>query len=162
MIKVGEKIPNVNFTIFQDHKIKKISSSELFDNQTVVLFAVPGAFTPTCSEQHLPGYVSNQYEFKQHGVNLIACVSVNDAFVMRAWAKDQDIVNEVMMLADGNGDFAKAVGMQIDLSKFDLGMRSKRYSMLIENGIVKSLHVEKDGGLKVSDAETMLRDLEGG
>ena len=134
-IKVGDKVPSAT------------------------LFAVPGAFTPTCSQRHLPGYVDRAGDIKGRGIDTIACLSVNDAFVMGAWGKDQNVGEKVMMLADGSGDFTKAVGLELDLTKGGLGTRSQRYSMLVEDGVVKALHIEKAGQFEVSSAEAMLKAL---
>jgi len=120
---------------------------------------VPGAFTPTCSAKHLPGFLQNADAIKKKGIDTIACVSVNDAFVMDNWAKNQKVDGKVVMLADGNGDFAKAVGLEMDASGFGMGLRSKRYAMVVDNGTVKSLHVEKPGAFEVSSAEYILKQL---
>jgi len=158
-IKVGDKIPQSSFKYLTSEGPKEISSDELFGGKKVALFAVPGAFTPTCSQRHLPGYVDKAAQLKAKGVDTIACVAVNDAFVMGAWGKDQSCGDKVMMLADGSGDFARAVDLELDLTKGGLGKRSQRYSMLVDNGVVKALHVESPGKFEVSDAETMLKDL---
>lgn len=141
-IKVGDRLPEATFTVAGEGGPKPVSSSDLFRGKTVVLFAVPGAFTPTCSEQHLPGFVGLADELKAKGVATIACTAVNDVFVLDAWAKARDAKDDITMLADGNGDFAKALGLDIDLSKFGLGIRSKRYAMVLEDGVVKYLAVE--------------------
>ena len=121
---------------------KPISVEELCAGKKVVLFAVPGAFTPTCSNQHLPGFISNSATLKEKGVDLVACISVNDPFVMAAWSKDRDAAEDVLMLADGNAEFTSAIGLEMDVSGFGMGMRSQRYSMIIDNGVVSSLNVE--------------------
>jgi glutaredoxin/glutathione-dependent peroxiredoxin len=133
--------------------------ADIFAGKKVVLFAVPGAFTPTCSARHLPSFREKAAEFKAKGVDAIACTSVNDAHVMGAWAKDQDVFETVTMLADGNGDFARSIGLDADFSKFGMGHRSKRYSMLVEDGVVKELNVEAAGEYKVSSAEYLLAQL---
>src|ERR1700723_2265297 len=158
-IKVGDKIPQSTFKYLTPEGPKEVSSDELFGGKKVALFAVPGAFTPTCSQRHLPGYVDKAAQLTAKGVDTIACVSVNDAFVMGAWGKDQKAEGKVMMLADGSGDFARAVELELDLTKGGLGKRSQRYSMLVDNGVVKALHVEAPGKFEVSDADTMLKDL---
>jgi peroxiredoxin len=135
---------------------QKISTSELFGGKKVVLFALPGAFTPTCSAQHVPGYVKHHEALKGKGVDTVACLSVNDAFVMGAWGKDQGADDKVLMLADGNADFTKKVGLDLDASGFGMGTRSQRYAMVVEDGVVKALHVEEGPGLDVSSAEKML------
>ena len=155
-IKVGDKIPSATFMQMKDGKPTPVSSDELFAGKKVALFALPGAFTPTCSAKHVPGYVQNAAAFKAKGVVTIACVSVSDAFVMGAWGKDQGAGELVLMLADGNGEFTRAVGLEFDASKFGMGKRSQRYSMLVKNGVVKSLNVEEPGAFDVSSAEHML------
>ena len=158
-IKVGDKIPSATFTQMKDGKPTPVTSDELFNGKTVALFALPGAFTPTCSAKHVPGFVQNYDAFKGKGVDSIACVSVNDAFVMGAWGKDQGAGDKVAMLADGNGDFTRAVGLEFDASKFGMGKRSQRYSMVVEDGVVKQLNVEAPGAFEVSSAEHMLSQL---
>lgn len=140
-IKVGDRLPDAKFTIMGESGPKTVSSSEHLAGKTVVLFAVPGAFTPTCSEQHLPGFVGLADELKAKGATIIACTAVNDVFVLNAWAKARG-AQDITMLADGNGDFAKALGLNIDLSPFGLGTRSQRYAMVVDDGIVKYLAVE--------------------
>jgi glutaredoxin/glutathione-dependent peroxiredoxin len=157
-IQVGDKIPTAGFAHMVDGKPTPLSSDELFAGKTVVLFALPGAFTPTCSAKHVPGYVQNYAAFKDKGVDTIACVSVNDAFVMGAWGKDQGAGDKVLMLADGNGDFTRAVGLEFDASKYGMGKRSQRYSMLVKDGVVKALNVEEPGAFDVSSAEHMMSD----
>jgi glutaredoxin/glutathione-dependent peroxiredoxin len=158
-IQVGDKVPAGGFRVLGPEGPKEISTDELFGGKKVAFFAVPGAFTPTCSQRHLPGYVSKAEALKAKGVDTIACVSVNDAFVMGAWGKDQNCGDNVLMLADGSGDFTRAVGLELDATRNGLGKRSQRYSMLVDNGVVKALHVEAAGKFEVSDAETMLKDL---
>ena len=135
------------------------TTDELFGGKKVVLFALPGAFTPTCSAKHLPGFVNNFQAIKAKGVDAIACLSVNDAFVMDAWGKDQNVEDKVMMLADGNGDFTKAVGLTMDGTGYGMGLRSQRYAMVIDNGVVKTLNVEAPGAFEVSSAESVLKGL---
>ena len=156
MIKIGDKIPTATFTHMVDGKPSPVTSDELFGGKTVALFALPGAFTPTCSAKHVPGFVQNHDAFKGKGVDAIACISVNDAFVMGAWGKDQGAGDKVLMLADGNGEFTRAMGLEFDASKFGMGKRSQRYSAVIKNGVVKSLNVEEAGAFDVSSAEHML------
>ncbi|HML11635.1 MAG TPA: peroxiredoxin [Stellaceae bacterium] len=158
-IQVGDKVPAVNLRVLTAEGPKEVTSDELFGGKKVAFFAVPGAFTPTCSQRHLPGYVDKAAQLKAKGVDTIACVSVNDAFVMGAWGKDQKAEGKVMMLADGSGDFTRAVGLELDATRNGLGKRSQRYSMLVDNGVVKALHVEAPGKFEVSDADTMLKDL---
>ncbi|MEM8920923.1 MAG: peroxiredoxin [Pseudomonadota bacterium] len=136
-----------------------ISVADLTGGKTVALFAVPGAFTPTCSAKHLPGFKEKADEFRAKGVDTIACTSVNDVFVMDAWGKDQGVGEDVVMLADGNGDFAKAIGLEMDGKGFGMGSRSQRYSMVVKDGVVQELNVEDGGEFKVSSAEYMLEQL---
>ena len=135
------------------------TTGDIFKGRKVALFAVPGAFTPTCSAQHLPSFVNNYDALKAKGIDSIACVSVNDAFVMDAWGKNQNVGNKIQMLADGNGDFTRGVGLELDASGFGMGQRSQRYSMVIDDGVVKNLNVEAGGEYKVSSAEHMLGQL---
>lgn len=156
-IKVGDKLPEATLMYMTEKGPTPIKTSELFAGKKVVLFALPGAFTPTCSNQHLPGFISKAGDLNAKGVDLIACLSVNDAFVMGAWGKEQGAGDKVMMLGDGNGDFTKAVGLGFDGSGFGMGTRSLRYSMLIEDGVLKSLNQEPNPGeAKVSGVEHML------
>ena len=158
-IKVGDKLPQATFTVMGPDGPKPMSSDELFGGKTVALFAVPGAFTPTCSAKHLPGFKQKAAELRAKGVDAIACVSVNDVFVMNAWGKDQGVGEDVLMLADGNGEFTKAVGLELDGSRFGMGPRSQRYSMIVKDGVVKELNVEQGGEFRVSSAEYMLEQL---
>jgi len=155
-IKVGDKIPSVTLMQMKDGGPKPVSTEELFKGKKVALFALPGAFTPTCSAKHLPGFIQQHDALKAKGVDAIACLSVNDAFVMGAWGTQQGAGDKVMMLADGNGDFTRAVGLEMDGSKFGMGKRSQRYSMIVEDGVVKSLNVEQPGAFEVSSAEHMM------
>ena len=158
-IKVGDTLPGATFMTPTDEGPAPISTEELFKGKTVALFAVPGAFTPTCSAKHLPGFKEQAKALKAKGVDKIACVSVNDVFVMKAWGKDQGIKDEVLMLADGNGEFTKALGLEMDGSKFGMGLRSKRYSLVAENGVVTQLNVEEGGEFRVSSADYLLEHL---
>jgi glutaredoxin/glutathione-dependent peroxiredoxin len=153
-INVGDRIPNATLNYFKDG-VQAINTDEIFKGKKVVLFSVPGAFTPTCSAKHLPGYVGKLDEFKRKGVE-VACLAVNDAFVMNAWAKDQHVPDGLMMLADGNGSFSKALGLEMDGTAFGLGMRGKRFALYAEDGVVKKINVEAPGEFKVSDADSML------
>ncbi len=155
-IKVGDTLPHVTFTKMTDHGPEAVDSGDYFKGRKVALFSVPGAFTPTCSAKHLPGFVDKAADFKAKGVDEIACTAVNDAFVLGAWSKSSDADNTVTMLADGNGDFAEAVGLTMDGSKFGMGMRGQRFSMLVDDGKVAQLNVEGPGEFKVSSAEHML------
>jgi peroxiredoxin len=158
MIKVGDKLPEATFMVPGADGPQQKTASEVFAGKTVALFAVPGAFTPTCSAKHLPSFRGHADDFKAKGVDTIACLSVNDAFVMKAWAKDQD-AGDILMLADGSGDFVKAIGLDADFSKFGMGLRSQRFSMLVKDGVVASLNVEEGGEYKVSSAEYMLGQM---
>lgn len=158
-IKVGDKVPSATLMEMKGGAPQPVKTDDLFAGKKVVLFAVPGAFTPTCSAKHLPGFVQKAGEIKKKGVDVIACVSVNDAFVMGAWGEHQGAGDKVMMLADGNGDFTKALGLELDGRKFGMGQRSQRFSMLVDNGIVKKLNVEEGGAFAVSSAEHMLQEL---
>ena len=158
-IKVGDKIPSVTLNHKTADGIQKITTDELFKGKTVVLFGLPGAFTPTCSAKHLPGFVEHAKEIKGKGVDTIACLSVNDAFVMDAWGKDQKVGDSVLMLADGNADFSKAVGLTMDGTGYGMGTRASRYAMVVENGVVKALNFEAPGAFEVSSAEEVLKTL---
>ncbi|MGH8121986.1 MAG: peroxiredoxin [Rudaea sp.] len=153
-IKVGDTIPNVTLNYLKDG-VQAVNTDEIFKGRKVVLFSVPGAFTPTCTAKHLPGYVEKFAVFKSKGVD-VACIAVNDAFVMDAWSKNQHVPEDLWMLADGNGTFTKALGLEMDGSAFGLGMRGKRFALYADNGVVKQLHLEAPGELKVSDAASML------
>jgi peroxiredoxin len=155
-IKVGDKIPSATLMEMKDGKPSPVKTDDFFAGKKVALFALPGAFTPTCSAKHVPGFVNNHAALKAKGVDEIACVSVNDAFVMGAWGKDQQAGDKVHMLADGNGDFTRAVGLEMDGTKFGMGKRSQRYSMVVDNGVVKSLNVEEPGAFDVSSAEYLM------
>jgi peroxiredoxin len=159
-IKVGDKLPSVTLRQVASEGPKEITTDDFFRGKKVALFAVPGAFTPACSQRHLPGYVDKASDIKGKGVDEVACVAVNDPAVMTAWGKDQRTEGKVTMLADGSGDFVRALGLELDLTKAGLGMRSKRYSMLVDNGVVKSLNIEEQPGqVDISSAEAMLRAL---
>jgi peroxiredoxin len=157
-IKVGDTLPAVKLMTMGEKGPEPLDTAELFKGK-VALFALPGAFTPTCSARHLPGYVDNAEALKAKGVDKIVCLSVNDAFVMGAWGKAQNVGDKVVMAADGNGDFTRAVGLVMDGKGYGMGERSQRYSMLIEDGVVKQLNVEKPGSFEVSNAETILGQL---
>jgi peroxiredoxin len=158
-IKVGDKIPSAKLQHKTKDGVQTITTDELFKGKKVVVFALPGAFTPTCSAKHLPGFVNHFNELKGKGVDTVACLSVNDAFVMSAWGKDQNVGDKVMMLADGNGDFTKAVGLTMDGTGYGMGLRSQRYAMVVDNGVVKKLQVEAPGAFEVSSAEAVLKAL---
>ena len=158
-IKVGDKIPAITFKHLGSNGMEDISTKDLFEGKKVVLFAVPGAFTPTCSTKHVPGFLEYATEIKNKGVDKIVCLSVNDAFVMDAWGKDQGTGENILMLADGNGDFTRAIDLGVDGSGFGLGARSQRYAMIVENGTVTALEVEDGPGLGVSSAENIVGKL---
>ena len=158
-IKVGDRIPSGKLKRMTAEGPKDITTDEIFKGKKVVLFAVPGAFTPTCSAKHLPGFVQQAGAVKAKGVDTIACLSVNDAFVMGAWGKDQGVGDKVLMLADGSGGFTKTLGLDLDLVAAGLGVRSKRYAMVVEDGVVKTLNVEAPGAFEVSSAEAVLKAL---
>ncbi len=158
-IKVGEKVPAVKLKQMTPEGMKDVDTGEFFKGKKVVLFALPGAFTPTCSAKHLPGFVEKAAELRSKGVDAVACLSVNDAFVMNAWGKQQNADGKVQMLADGNGDFTRAVGLEMDGSGYGLGQRSQRYAMIVQDGVVKALNVEKPGAFEVSSVEAVLKAL---
>jgi peroxiredoxin len=156
---VGDTVPDVQVMLAGPDGPTPARTSEVLGAGRVVLFAVPGAFTPTCSDYHLPSYVIRQDELKAKGVDRVVCISVNDAFVMDAWAKDQNVGDAVLMVADGNGEFTEALGLQMDGSSFGLGTRSQRYAMVLEDGVVTALNVEPGPGLSVSAADAILEVL---
>jgi len=158
-IQVGDRIPSATLRYKTDEGIKEITTEEIFKGKKVVLFSLPGAFTPTCSAKHLPGFVEKAGDIKGKGVDSIICMSVNDAFVMDAWGKDQKVGDKVQLLADGNGDFAKALGLELDATGVGLGIRAQRFAMVVEDGVVKTLNVEEPGAFEVSSAEAMLAAL---
>lgn len=158
-IKVGDKIPEATLMHMTESGPAPITTQELFAGKKVALFAVPGAFTPTCSAQHLPGFVGHADDIKRKGVDTIACVAVNDAFVMAAWGEDRDVGDKVMMLADGNLDLTNKLGLELDGSGYGLGQRSQRYSMIVDDGVVTNLNIEGPGQFEVSKAEVIVDQL---
>ena len=158
-IKVGDKIPATGFAKMTESGPEGVDADAFFKGRRVALFSVPGAFTPTCSAKHLPGFIDKAGELKAKGIDEIACTAVNDAFVMGAWGKSAGAGDAVTMLADGNGAFAEAVGLTMDGSKFGLGKRGQRFSMVVNDGVVEKLNVEAPGEFKVSSAEHMLEQL---
>lgn len=156
-VQIGERIPSTTINLVKDG-VQAIDTAELFAGQKAVLFAVPGAFTPTCSAKHLPGYIAHAGAFDAKGY-AVYCLSVNDAFVMSAWAKSQDTPDSINMLADGNGDFAKALGLELDASAFGMGLRAKRFALVADDGVVTHLFVEAPGEFEVSSAESVLAAL---
>src|SRR6201997_4768030 len=159
IIKVGDKLPSVTLTEATAEGPKPVKTDDLFKGKRVALFAVPGAFTPTCSAKHLPGYKTHAADLRAKGVETIACVSVNDVFVMKAWGQDQGVGGDVIMLADGNGEFTRAMGLEMDASRFGMGPRSQRYSMVVRDGVIKEINVQSGGEFRVSSAEYMLAQL---
>jgi peroxiredoxin len=157
-IKAGDKIPQATLHVMGPEGPKGVTTDEIFGGKKVVLFAVPGAFTPGCSQTHLPGYVVNADKIKAAGVDTIACMAVNDAFVMDAWGKAQN-ADEIMMLADGNGDFTAALGLELDGRGFGIGTRSQRFAMIVEDGTITHLNVEEGAGVDVSSAESIMQLL---
>lgn len=158
-IKVGDAVPSMKLMKATPEGPKETSTDEIFKGKQVVLFAVPGAFTPTCSVKHLPGFVENAAAFKAKGVDTVACIAVNDAFVMGAWGKDQGTDGKVVMLADGSGAFTKALGLELDLVSRGMGVRSQRFALVAQDGKVTHLAVEQPGGFDVSKAESILAAL---
>ena len=158
-IKVGDKLPSATLTAATADGPRPMTTDDIFKGKRVALFAVPGAFTPTCSAKHLPGFKQLAQDIKGKGVDAIACLSVNDAFVMRAWAEDQAVGEDIVMLADGGADFTKAVGLDFDASRFGMGLRSQRYSMIVDDGVVKELNVEQGGEFRISSAEYLMAQL---
>ena len=156
-IQIGDPIPQATLNVLKDG-VQAINTDELFTGKKVVLFAVPGAFTPTCSAKHLPGYVEKLPEFGKRGIE-VACLSVNDAFVMGAWAKNQNVPDGLHMLADGNGAFTQALGLELDATAFGMGLRAKRFALYAEDGVVRQLYVEAPGEFKVSAADYVLEHL---
>ena len=159
MVAVGDRIPDVKVMINTDDGIKPAQTAELLGSGKVVLFAVPGAFTPGCSEYHLPGFVTRAADVRAKGVDRIACIAVNDAFVMGAWGKDQNVGDDVLMIADGNGEFAQAMGLVMDGSGFGLGQRSQRYAAILQDGVIQELLVEPGPGVDVSGVNNVLAKL---
>ena len=158
-IQVGSTMPSGKFKIMSGEGPKDLTTDELFKGKKVLLFSVPGAFTPTCSQKHLPGYVSNAATIKAKGVDAIACMAVNDVFVMHAWGESANVGDKVLMLSDGNGDYAKALGLEMDGRGFGMGMRGQRFSIIVDNGVVKQLNIEPPGKFDVSSAECAIGQL---
>ncbi|MCK7592944.1 peroxiredoxin [Pseudomarimonas salicorniae] len=156
-IQIGERLPEATFNVVKDG-VQALSTADVFGGRKVVLFAVPGAFTPTCSAKHLPGYVEQIGQFKERDIQPV-CMAVNDAFVMDAWGKSQSVPEGMLMLADGNGAFAQALGLEMDATAFGMGVRSKRFALYADDGVVKGLWVEAPGEFKVSSAEHVLANL---
>ena len=159
MVQIGDKIPAQKLMLATPEGPREVDTTDLLGQGKIILFAVPGAFTPTCSAKHLPGFIKLAGEFKAKGVDKIVCLSVNDAFVMAAWAKDQKVGDTVFMLADGSGLFTKALGLELDLTARGMGIRSQRFALVIEDGTVTKVAVEEPGGFEVSRAEAVLEAL---
>lgn len=158
-IQIGETIPNISVSTMTENGPVDITTDEIFKNKKVVLFALPGAFTPTCSAAHLPGYVVNHDAIKEKGVDTIACLSVNDAFVMGAWGEAQNVEDNILMIADGSASLTQALGLELDLTKRNFGIRSQRYSLIAEDGVVTHLNIEAAGEFEISGAESILKQL---
>ncbi|MGB6452328.1 MAG: peroxiredoxin [Steroidobacteraceae bacterium] len=158
-IKAGDRMPQGTLKTMTQDGPKDVATDELFKGKKVVLFSVPGAFTPTCDAKHLPGFLQRAADLKAKGVDTIACMAVNDVFVMNAWGKSAGAGDKVLMLADGNGDYAKALGLTMDASRFGMGVRGQRFAIVVDNGIARQVHVEGPGEFKVSAAEHVLAHL---
>jgi peroxiredoxin len=158
-IAVGDRMPAGRFKIATSDGLADLTTAQLFDGKRVLFFAVPGAFTPTCDARHLPGYLELADQIRARGIDTIACMSVNDVFVMKAWGKSAGVGDKVLLLADGNGDYARALGLQLDATGFGMGERSQRFAIVVKNGIVEQLHVEQGGEFKVSAADYLLARL---
>ena len=158
-IKIGDRMPAGTFTRMGKDGPEKVTTDQLFHGKTVVLFSVPGAFTPTCDARHLPGFVDRAGEFRAKGVDTVACMAVNDVFVMNAWGKHAKTDGEVTMLADGNAEYAKALGLELDATGYGMGVRGQRFAVVVKDGVVAKLYVEKPGEFKVSSADHVLSEL---
>lgn len=158
-IQIGDTLPEGSFNIMLDDKPSEIDTGDLFGNKNILLFAVPGAFTPGCSLNHLPGFISNRSELYSKGIDQIVCLAVNDIFVMSAWAKSQNISNEIMMISDGNCDYTKKIGLEIDSTAFGMGIRSRRYALVANDSKITQLFIDEPGKIEVSTAESVLSKL---
>jgi peroxiredoxin len=158
-IKAGDRLPEGKFKIFGEGGPQDLSTAQLFEGKRVVLFSVPGAFTPTCSAKHLPGYVNLAAQLHAKGVDTIACLAVNDVFVMNAWGKSANVGGDVLMLADGNGDYTRALGLELDATGFGMGKRGQRFALVVDKGVATKVNVEAGGEFKVSAAEFVLAQL---
>lgn len=159
MIKVGDRLPSVSVREVKEGGVQEVSTDDFFKGKKIALFAVPGAFTSTCSVKHLPSFVNNADALKKKGVDAVVCTAVNDPAVLRAWAEQGNATGKVTMLADGNGDLARALGLEVDLTKAGMGKRSRRYSMVVDSGVVKQLNVEEPGAFGVSSGDHMLTQI---
>lgn len=158
-IKAGDKMPSGAFKTMTAEGAKEVSTDALFGGKTVVLFSVPGAFTPTCDARHLPGYLQHVDALKAKGVDTVACMAVNDMFVMNAWGKNSNVGDKVLMLADGNGDYTRALGLELDARGFGMGMRGQRFALIVKDGVATQVNIEAGGEFKVSAAEHVLGQL---
>ena len=158
-IKAGDRMPAGKFKVMGEGGPQDLTTAQLFDGKRVVLFSVPGAFTPTCSAKHLPGFVEQATAIRAKGVDTIACMAVNDVFVMNAWGKNANVADKIKMLADGNGEYARALGLELDARGFGMGLRGQRFAMLVDNGVASQVLVEAPGEFKVSSAEYLLGQL---
>lgn len=158
-IQVGDKLPSIDVQYKSEGKVITVNTDELFGAKKVVLFALPGAFTPTCSASHLPGFVIRADDLFARGIDSILCLSVNDAHVMQAWGEQHNVEDRVRMIADGNADFTRAIGLEIDRSEVGMGIRSQRYAMIVNDGVVERLELEAPGAFEVSDADSILNAL---
>ncbi len=158
-IQAGDKMPSGAFKIPGPDGPQALTTEQLFKGKKVVLFAVPGAFTPTCDARHLPGFVQHAADFKAKGIDTVACMAVNDVFVMKAWGKSSAVDDKILMLADGNGEYAKALGLELDATGFGMGLRAKRFAIIVDDGVAKKVLVEGPGEFKVSSAEHVLGEL---
>jgi peroxiredoxin len=158
-IKVGDRLPNATVRVLKEGGVDTVSTEDFFKGKKVALFAVPGAFTSTCSAKHLPSFTKNSEALRKKGVDAVVCLAVNDAAVMKAWGEEHGAAGKVDMMSDGNGEFAKAMGLDVDLSAHGMGTRARRFSMLVDNGVVKSLNLEEPGGYGASSGETLLSQI---
>lgn len=158
-IKAGERMPEGKFKTMSESGPKDLTTTELFSGKRVLLFSVPGAFTPTCDAKHLPGYLGLAEQLRAKGIDTIACMAVNDVFVMNAWGKASNVGGKVLMLADGNGDYARALGLELDAKGFGMGLRGQRFAIVVDNGVATQVNVEAPGQFKVSAAESVLAQL---
>jgi peroxiredoxin len=159
MIKIGDRIPSVSLRQVAETGVQEVTTDDFFKGKRVALFAVPGAFTSTCSAKHLPSFANNADAFRKAGIDTIACTAVNDPAVMRAWGEHNNTTGKVTMLADGNGDFARALGVEADMTKNGMGRRSRRYSMLVDNGVVKQFNLEEPGAFGASSGDHLLTQI---
>ena len=158
-VEVGDRVPEATFKLLSTEGMQNVSTADVFDGKKVVVFAVPGAFTPTCSDVHLPGFIDGAGEMKSKGADSVACIAVNDAFVLSAWRKARGIPDDIQLLADGNGEFTRAMGLELDASAFGMGSRSRRYAAIVDDGVIQYLGVEPAGEVGVSSADAVMRLL---